>query len=135
MVCELCSEELVHKVLVALSNGFGNSLSIILASANIAHRETIHEPCYQTAAPENGIVYHTIKNIGLTGKADAHVGLFEDYARPGGSVADVGLAVSRFQQEVEVRDVVAVTSTEIAEHSGFVRDHQECTVFFKQVHK
>lgn len=92
-------------------------------------------PRYQTAATKNGIVNHTVEHIRLTRKTDAHIGLFQHDARPGGSVADVGLTVPRFQQEVEVRHVIAVSSTEITEHSGFVRDHQQSTVLFKQVHK
>ena len=135
MVGELRTEELVHKVLVALSDLFGNSLRVILARTDIAHWETIHEPRYQTTATEHRIVYHAIKDIGLTGKTDAHVGLFEDYARSGCSVADIGLAVPRFQQEVEIRNVVGIASAEITEHSGFIGYHKECAVFFKQIHK
>ena len=108
---------------------------IVLASADIARRETIHEPRYQTAAPENRIVYHAVKDIGLARKADAHIGLFQHDARPGGSVADVGLAVPRFQQEIEVRHVVAVSSAEIAEHTCFIGYHKKCAVFFEQVNK
>ena len=95
MVCELRFEELVHKVLVALSDRFENSLRVILSCADIADGETIHEPRYQTAATEHGIVNHTVKDVRLTSKADAHVGLFQHNARPGRSVADVGLAVPR----------------------------------------
>ena len=135
MVGELRTKELVHKVLVALSDLFGNSLRVILARTDIAHWETIHEPRYQTTATEHRIVYHAIKDIGLTGKTDAHVGLFEDYARSGCSVADIGLAVPRFQEQIKVRDIVAVTSAEITEHSGFIGDHQQSAIFFKQVHK
>ena len=115
VVGELRFKELVDQILVILSNGFGNSLCVILARTDVADRETIHEPRYQTAATKNGIVNHTAEHIRLTRKTDAHVRLFQHNTRSGRSVADVGLAVPRVQQNIKIRHIVAVASAEITE--------------------
>lgn len=135
VISKLLTEEFVYQLLVILCNSFGNSLCIVLTMTDIAYGETIQKTCYQSAATEHRIVYHAIKHIWLTRKADAHVWLFKHYARPGRSVADIRFTIPRFQQEVKVRYIVAVTSAEITEHSGFIGYHKECAVFFKQIHK
>ena len=135
IIGELLTEELVYQTLVILSNGFRNSLCIVLTMTDIAYGETIQKPRYQSAATEHRIVYHTVEHIGLTRKADAHVGLFENNARPGRSVADIRFTISRFQEQIKVRDIIAVTSAEIAEHTGFIGYHKQSAVFFKQIHK
>lgn len=56
MVGELIFKELVHKVLVVLSDLLRNSLRIILACADIAYGETIEETSDKSAAPEHRIV-------------------------------------------------------------------------------
>ena len=82
VVGEFRAEELIYKVLIVLCHFFGDCLRIILASTDIAHGETVQKTCDKTAAPESRIIYHAIKDIWLTGKADTHVRLFEIYVSP-----------------------------------------------------
>lgn len=72
----------------------------------------------------------------MTGKADTHVWLFQDNAYLWSArLLIYGFPVPRFQQEIKVRDIVAVPFAEIAEHSGFIGDHQQSAVFFKLMYK
>lgn len=93
VVGEFRAEELIYKVLIVLCHFFGDCLRIILASTDIAHGETVQKTCDKTAAPESRIIYHAIKDIWLTGKADTHVRLFENNALSCGSVADIRFPV------------------------------------------
>ena len=117
VISKLLTEEFVYQLLVILCNSFGNSLCIVLTMTDIAYGETIQKTCYQSAATKHRIIYHAIEHIGLTRKTDAHVRLFQHYTRPGHSVADIRFTVPRFQQEIKVRDIVAVSPAEITEHS------------------
>ena len=58
--------------------------------------------------PRKAVLFIMLSNIRLTRKADAHIGLFQHYRFPCGSVADVGLAIPRFQQEVKIRDITQI---------------------------
>ena len=108
VIGEFRAEHLVNRLLVTFRNIFGNRLSIIATSANVAFRKAIHKTSYQTAATESRVVYHVFEHIRLTRKADAHIGLFQHYRFPCGSVADVGLAIPRFQQEAKIRDITQI---------------------------
>ena len=113
----------------------GDSLRVILASTDIAFREAVQKTCYQSAATERRVVYHAVKHIGLTRKANAHIRLFENNTRSCCSVAYERFTVPALQQQVNVGNVVAVSSAEIAEHSGFIGYHQQGFVLFKQTYQ